>query len=221
MKKSFFLLPFILILSSVACGGFQWNHAGTIWDENHNKTTLDMQNIHSRLEHKNYVFFIGYQIDSEGINYPTLSWMEKTAAKPLYKSFSDDLQDLFLYQNNVHFLDEKGLVYQWDGKGWLKSEIHLAPRSNIIPSHSDIISCRKSSLLKASPRRGSCSSYEQGWQVELSWSKIQGKICENRLIVIEQTNRRLKAKKISLENGTSLSEKTLTSIPDKICSIIF
>ncbi len=226
MKDFKFIIANLLLLYSVtitACASSKitWDGDAVIADGKKYEIDISLQDVAKEFVINKKLFITGYQIDSSGINYPSVVWFNDKYSRSFYKRFEYDIQDIFEYNNQIYLLDSTGAVFKFLGQAWKLSGIKLQQNSYVIYSEDDIIACQPASLFKNSKERGKCYSVNKEWSVEINWTDIMPKMCGDELKAIGRLQKNKAAWKVDIETGKSLIRKDISSDISDPCKVIF
>lgn len=226
MKNFKFIIINVLLLYSItitACASSKitWDgNAVTVGEKKH-EIDISLQDVAKEFVLNEKLFITGYQIDSSGINYPSVVWFNDEYSQSFYGRFENDVQDIFEYNSYIYLLDSSGVVFKFSGQEWELSDIKLQQSSYVIYSKDDIIACQPTSLFKSSKDRGKCYSVMKRWSVDINWTDITPKICGNELKAIGRIQKNKTAWKVDIETGKSLIRKDISSDISEPCKVVF
>ena len=219
MKK--YIALFMLFFSIEACsqGELTWKPDGKVIIDN-KVIKLKMQNAYNAYKNNNGIYVIGFEIDKDGNNTPTLAWLSGADASPVYWDFESVLQEIFVLNGDVILLDIDGELYKLDKQEWVKLALKLKVNSRIINTDNGILACNPAPLIKATTEYGSCYSVANKWEVKVNWRDTIPRLCGDYLVVVEDNSKGITLKKLSILNGDLVSTKTLQKAPDDICDTL-
>lgn len=218
MNKLIALLLLFISVEACSQNDITWKPDGSVYYDN-KVIKLKMQNAYFGYKFNNGIYIIGFEIDKEGTNTPTLAWLNGVEAKPVYWVFDSVLQEIFISEGQVHLLDIAGELYKQDQQQWVKLALKLKANSRIINADNGIIACNPSPLVKASTDYGSCYSVAGKWEVKVNWRETMPRLCGDYLVVVEENQKGLALKKFNKLNGDLVLTKTIKKVPDDLCSI--
>lgn len=218
MNKLIALLLLFISVEACSQGDITWKPDGSVYFD-HKVIKLKMQNSYFGYKFNNGIYIIGFEIDKEGTNTPTLAWINGAETKPVYWAFDSVLQEIFVSEGQTYLLDIAGEVYKLDQQQWVKQALKLKANSRIINADNGIIACNPSPLVKATTGYGSCYSTEGKWEVKVNWRETMPKLCGNYLVVVEESQKGLTLKKYNKLDGVLVLTKIIKKVPDDLCSI--
>jgi hypothetical protein len=216
-----FIALVLLFISVEACSksDITWKTDGSVSFGN-NVIKLKMQNAYFGYKFNNGIYIIGFEIDKEGNNTPTLAWLNGQDKKPVYWAFDSVLQEIFVSDGQVSLLDIAGELYKLDQQQWVKLDLKLKPNSRIINADNGIIACNPAPLIKVTTDYGACYSVAGKWEVKVNWRETMPKLCGDYLVAVEESQKGLTLKQYNKLNGDLASSKMLKKVPADLCSII-
>ena len=208
----------LLFISVEVCsqGDMTWKPDGRVYLDN-KVIKLKIQNAYFGYNFNNGIYIIGFEIDKESNNTPTLAWLNGVDKKPVYWVFDSVLQEIFVSDGQVNLLDIDGELYKLDQQQWVKQALKLKANSRIINADNGIIACNPSPLIKESMDYGSCYSVAGKWEVKVSWREIIPRLCGDYLVVVEESQDGLTLKKYNKHNGDLVLLQMAKKVPEDLC----
>lgn len=202
-------------------GHLKWNVNGSVYNSNKEHINLELQNVYAGLNYSKNLYVIGFKIDNEGINHPTLVEISSDLNATKYWSFDQPLADIFVYRDKLHTNNMKGDSFSLEDNNWNKKDLSFPPNSTIVYSDkkSHLIVCHPSSLFKEQNVKGGCYSINPDWQISFTWRTIKPKICDKKLHIFEKKGTGGFLKEVSLDDGKILRSQKLDSIPVDLCNV--
>ena len=216
MKISIIItLLLVFSLEALAAKRISWKADGTV-TVGSNTIKLDMQNVYSGFEYGEGVFIIGFKINENKENKPTVVWVSGKNNKPQYWPFNSILKQTFVFKEKIHLLDMNGTVYSLSENNWNKTPIKLTPKSKVVDVSNGILACYPSSPFKASNSIGACYTANGKWSIDVNWREVEPKICAEHLVVLDEKDNKKYLKKYNKITGDLVSKKKEQS-RQKIC----
>lgn len=195
-----------------------WTTDGRILSGN-NEIKLKMHNAYSGYRVDNGIYVIGFEIDKQGNNKPTLSWLKNINVEPVYWSFDNVLQQVFEFDGHVYLLDMQGDVYKHSKSEWTKEKFNLVKKSRIIDTKNGILACYPSSFMMSSQRSGACYMVDASWKVQVNWRDIEPKICNGNLVVVDTQQKQMMFKKYSVLDGKLIDTRKIFKVSEDLCKV--
>ena len=198
-----------------------WNFDGSVVNSNGKRISLKLQNAYDGLSYSNMLYVIGYKIDNEGMNHPTIAEISSDMSTANYWSFEQPLADIFLYQNKLHTNSMNGDSFYLQDNNWIKTNLNLPPNSTIVYSNNQeqLVICHPSSLFKSHNEKGGCYSTKPAWKQSFTWRTLKPIVCDGKLHIFETRKTGGSFKLISLFDGKILYSKQLDFVPENLCEI--
>lgn len=222
MKIRLIILLSLLLTTVEACAqkDISWKSNGEVFIGN-DTIKLKMQNVYYGYKYKDGAYLIGFEIDKQGNNKPTLAWLSETDNSPLYWSFDNILQQVFILNDMPHLLDMNGGLHQFEKQTWIKSSLKLKDNSRIIYTENTILACYPTPLFKSPSSIGGCYTIDGKWEIKVNWRDTLPKVCNEHLVAIDKNKKTLWIRNYSKTSGELLSSSKITKIPDDLCSFSF
>lgn len=214
------LLFLLIFVSACSSADLSWNYDGSVTMSGKQLKT-GLQSAYSGFSNGEGVFIAGYKIDNKGINHPYAVFVDNELTMRSSWKRNRKVQQFFLYKKHTYLLDDLGRVELYENSTWVESSIKLQSNSIIVDSNEFIIACKPTPLMKTSENIGSCYSVQKSWKVDLSWRVVKPKICDNFLVVVEDSNREIKAHRIDINSGDILRSISISTPVEHVCSLQF
>jgi hypothetical protein len=225
MKKYNLLFICLLFIIS-ACHADQspnirWMPNGTIITADGKKHSLEIQSAYDGMTFLDKTYIVGFKIDKDGINTPTLTEIHSNLSAIKYWSFENSINDVFVHKNRVHVSDARGNVFIFENEAWQKSELVFPVAAKVIFSdkRDHIIICHPASLQKEGDTNSGCYSLNENWKYSFFWQHTTPKVCGGKLTVFEESRKGGVLRKVSMKTGELLFSKELKKHPKDICEI--
>lgn len=215
-----------VFLSITACmanqaSDIKWKPNGEVVAPDGKTQSLEIQSAYDGVTHLDRTYILGFKINKEGINFPTLVVVSSNLAVVKYWAFENILSGVFIYKNKIHVNDMRGDVFILENEKWQKSDFVLPSRGKVIFSdkNNQIIVCTPASLLKEGSSDSGCYSINGNWKYSFFWQHTVPKVCGNSLFVFEEFKKGGVLKELSLANGEVLRAKKYEKAPQDICNL--
>ncbi len=216
-----FLLGFNSSCNATQFEHLKWNVDGSIHNSNNKQISLELENIYSGINYSNKLYVVGFKIDHQGINHPTLVEISSDMGTTKYWPFEQPLATLFVYKNKLHTNNMSGDSFSLDQNNWNKTDLKLPTNSSIVYSNNKehLVICHPSSLFKELHENSSCYSIKPDWKQNFVWRTTKPVVCNDKLHIFEEQKKGGFFKQLSLENGKTLYSKKLEHLPEDLCKI--
>lgn len=225
MKKyNLFCAAIITALAACAINAeptVTWNENGQVTNSAGHQLQLQITGIYDSLSYRGDTYLAGFKINKNGDNVPTIAQVNNLLTQINYWDFAKIPNDIFAYQNQIHFVDTNGGVYQLGKSSWHATPLVLPPGAQVVNSdnNSQLIVCYPASLAKSVVRESGCKSMSNTWALNFVWSLHLPKMCAGKLYAIATERGTLQLKKVDIATGSVFSSQNIDDIPPDICTL--
>jgi len=220
INKTFVILLLLFHASNVfAKNILEWKYDGSISNGSIEvKTKLD--NTYYAYTVLDGIYLAGFVIDKNGENHPYIVYVNNELSNMIHWAQNNSVEQVFSLNDEVFLLDEEGNIKVNKNSEWVKSALHLLPKSVIVHNDGYLIACIPAPIAKSNVDNGGCYSPEKGWFVKLSWREIKPQVCGSYLIAIEDFSMDIQGYKINVDTGKVESKIKLNTLPiSNLCNV--
>lgn len=91
----------------------------------------------------------------------------------------------------------------------------------VVWSAEDIVACNPAPLLMTAQGKGGCYSLFKGWQLDANWRGVEPKVCDSKLVALENLRGVLQARLVDLTTGAVLATQSAGENLTGLCAVRF